>query len=103
MLQQDEPGDYVIATGESHSVREFLDEAFGYLDLDWSQYVAVDPRYYRPTEVDVLRGDASKARQKLNWQPKIRFRELVRMMVGADLESESAMLPAAAARHKNTP
>jgi GDPmannose 4,6-dehydratase len=85
MLQQDEPDDYVIATGETHSVREFLDEAFGRLDLDWKQFVEIDPRYFRPAEVDLLIGDASKARRKLGWEPKITFKELVRTMVDADL------------------
>ncbi len=85
MLQQDEPDDYVIATGETHSVREFLDEAFGHLGLDWNQYVEIDPRYFRPAEVDLLIGDSSKARQKLGWEPKITFKELARMMVDADL------------------
>ncbi|HWQ34227.1 MAG TPA: GDP-mannose 4,6-dehydratase [Blastocatellia bacterium] len=85
MLQQDEPDDYVIATGETHSVREFLDEAFGYLDLDWHQYVEIDPRYYRPAEVDLLIGDASKARRKLGWEPKVSFRELVRLMIDSDM------------------
>ena len=85
MLQQDEPDDYVIATGETYSVRELLDEAFGYLDLDWERFVVVDPRYYRPAEVDLLVGDASKAHRKLGWQPKVKFRELVRIMVDADL------------------
>lgn len=85
MLQQDEPDDYVIATGETHSVREFLDEAFGYLDLDWQQYVEIDPRYYRPAEVDLLIGDASKARRKLGWEPKVSFRELVRLMIDSDM------------------
>jgi GDPmannose 4,6-dehydratase len=85
MLQQDEADDYVIATGETHSVREFLDEAFGRLDLDWKQFVEIDPRYFRPTEVDLLVGDASKARRKLGWEPKITFKELVRAMVDADL------------------
>jgi len=86
MLQQDEPADYVVATGETHSVRQFLDEAFSYAGLDWHNYVEIDPRYYRPVEVDVLRGDASKARQELGWQPKTRFGELVRLMVDADRE-----------------
>ncbi len=85
MLQQDEPGDYVVATGETHSIREFLDEAFGYLDLDWCDFVEIDPRYYRPAEVDVLLGDATKARNRLGWQPKVKFRELVRLMVDADV------------------
>jgi len=84
MLQQDAPDDYVIATGESHSVREFLDVAFGALGLDWKPYVEIDPRYFRPTEVDHLHGDASKARNKLGWKPKVGFRELVEMMVRAD-------------------
>jgi len=86
MLQQDEPDDYVIATGETHSVREFLDEVFGLLDLDWQPYVEIDPRYYRPTEVDLLLGDPSKAREKLGWQPRVTFKELARIMVEADLE-----------------
>ncbi|MCD6307840.1 MAG: GDP-mannose 4,6-dehydratase [Candidatus Latescibacteria bacterium] len=85
MLQQDAPGDYVAATGETHSVREFLDEAFGHLDLDWRDHVKVDSRYYRPAEVDILVGDASKARRDLGWEPKVSFRELVRMMVDADM------------------
>ncbi len=85
MLQQDEPDDYVIATGETHSVREFLDEAFGYLNLDWKEFVEIDSRYFRPAEVDLLVGDASKARRKLGWEPKTTFKELVRLMVDADL------------------
>lgn len=86
MLQQDEPDDYVVATGESHSVREFLDEAFGLLDLNWREYVVIDPRYFRPTEVEHLQGDATKAREKLGWRPRVPFKELVRMMVEHDLE-----------------
>ena len=86
MLQQPEPDDYVIATGESHSVREFLEEAFSYAGLDWRDYVEIDPRYFRPTEVDYLLGDASKAREKLGWRPRVTFKELVRMMVDHDLE-----------------
>jgi len=89
MLQQEQPDDYVIATGETHSVRDFLDEAFGYVKLDWKKFVEIDPRYYRPTEVDVLLGDASKARQKLGWRPKVGFKDLVRMMVEADLQGET--------------
>lgn len=85
MLQQDQPDDYVIATGETHSVRELLDEAFSHLDIDWQQHVEVDPRYFRPAEVDLLIGDATKARQKLGWQPEITFKELVKKMVDADL------------------
>jgi GDPmannose 4,6-dehydratase len=86
MLQQDKPDDYVIATGETHSVREFLDEVFGYLDLDWQKYVEIDPRYYRPTEVDFLLGDSSKARKVLKWKPKVTFKELTRMMADADMK-----------------
>jgi GDPmannose 4,6-dehydratase len=88
MLQQDRPDDYVIATGETHSVREFLDEAFGHLDLDWKKYVEVDPRYFRPTEVDLLLGDASKAKKILGWKPRVLFKDLVKLMVDADMESE---------------
>jgi len=88
MLQQDKPDDYVIATGETHSVREFLDEAFGHLDLDWKKYVEIDPRYFRPTEVDLLLGDASKARKTLGWKPRVLFKDLVRLMVDADMEAE---------------
>ena len=89
MLQQDEPDDFVIATGETHSVREFLDEAFGHLDLDWKKHVEIDPRYFRPTEVDLLLGDASKAKRILGWKPKVHFKELVKLMVDADLEAET--------------
>lgn len=85
MMQQEEPEDFVIATGETHSVREFLDEAFGHLDLDWNKYVEIDPRYFRPAEVDLLIGDATKARQKLDWEPKVSFKELVTMMVESDV------------------
>ncbi len=86
MMQQDEPDDYVIATGEAHSVREFLDEAFNHLDLDWHDFVEIDPRYFRPTEVDLLVGDSSKAREKLGWEPKVTFKELAHMMVDSDVE-----------------
>jgi GDPmannose 4,6-dehydratase len=85
MLQQDEPDDYVIATGETHSVREFLEEAFSYVGLDWQKHVKVDQRYFRPSEVDLLIGDASKAKRRLGWQPKVGFRDLVRLMVDADV------------------
>ena len=87
MLQQDEPDDYVIATGESHSVREFLEEAFSYQGLNWKDYVEIDPRYFRPTDVGYLEGDASKARKRLKWQPKVHFKELVKLMVNADLQA----------------
>jgi GDPmannose 4,6-dehydratase len=86
MLQADRPDDYVIATGETHSIREFLDLAFGALDMDWKQFVEIDPRYFRPAEVDLLQGDASKARKVLGWEPKVSFPELVSMMVNHDLE-----------------
>jgi len=86
MLQQDEPDDYVIATGETHSVREFTERVFGKLDLDSERHVATDPRYFRPTEVDVLLGDATKAQKALNWQPKVNFDQLIDMMITADLE-----------------
>ena len=84
MLQQETPDDYVIATGEAHSVREALEVAFGTLGLDYKKYVEIDPRYYRPTEVDHLCGDASKAKNKLGWTPKVRFKELIEMMVKSD-------------------
>ncbi len=86
MLQQDAPEDFVIATGESHSVREFCELAFERVGLDWERYVEVDPRYYRPSEVDHLRGDASKAKRLLGWEPRTRFRELVELMVDADVQ-----------------
>ena len=88
MMQQEKAEDYVIATGETHSVREFLDEAFGRMDMDWKKYVEIDPRYYRPAEVDLLLGDASKAEKNLNWKPKVQFKELVHMMVDADVKKE---------------
>jgi GDPmannose 4,6-dehydratase len=86
IIQADEPDDFVIATGESHSVRDFLDQSFGYLDLDWKEYVEIDPKYYRPAEVDVLMGDASKARRILGWEPTISFNEMVTLMVDNDLK-----------------
>ena len=86
MLQQDEPGDYVIGTGEAHSVREFVELAFENADLDWKQYVEIDPHYFRPAEVDFLLADAGKARRVLGWEPTVTFRELVRIMVEADLK-----------------
>jgi len=85
MLQQDQPDDYVIATGETHSVEEFLTEAFSHLDLDWHDYVELDPKYLRPAEVDLLIGDASKAKRELGWEPKVSFKELVQLMVDADV------------------
>lgn len=85
MLQQDEPDEYVVATGVTHSVREFCEIAFGHVDLDYTEHVVLDPRFVRPAEVDVLRGDASKARRILGWEPHTSFRELVEMMVDADI------------------
>jgi GDPmannose 4,6-dehydratase len=87
ILQQDEPGDYVIATGETHSVREFCEEAFGCVGLDWKDFVKVDAKYFRPAEVDVLLGDPAKARRELGWTPKVTFKQLAKLMVEADLES----------------
>jgi GDPmannose 4,6-dehydratase len=84
MLQQEKPDDLVIATGETHSVREFLDEVFGQLDLDWKKHVQVDPRYFRPAEVDLLLGDSSKARNALGWKPTITFKALAKLMTDAD-------------------
>jgi GDPmannose 4,6-dehydratase len=86
IMSADGPDDYVIATGETHSVREFLEESFSYLDLDWKQYVEIDASYFRPAEVDLLVGDASKARRELGWEPKVDFHELVKLMVDHDLE-----------------
>lgn len=93
MLQQDQPDDYVIATNETHSIREFLDIAFGYVNLDWHDYVEFDPRYLRPAEVDLLIGDSSKARTQLGWQPSVTFAELVELMVAADLEALAISSP----------
>jgi GDPmannose 4,6-dehydratase len=93
ILQQDESNDFVLATGETHSVREFVEEAFTHVDLDWKEYVKHDPRYERPAEVDLLIGDASKAKKFLGWEPKVRFKELVRIMVDADMELLSRETP----------
>jgi GDPmannose 4,6-dehydratase len=86
MLQQDQPHDIVIGTGEAHTVREFVDEAFSYVDLDYQDYVKIDPRYFRPTEVDYLEADATKAKEVLGWEPKVKYHDLVRIMMDADLE-----------------
>jgi GDPmannose 4,6-dehydratase len=91
MLQQDRPDDYVVATGETHSVREFLDEAFMHVGLDWKNHAEIDSRYFRPLEAEFLQGDASKAKKKLNWEPKIKFKELVKIMVDADLRNLQEM------------
>ncbi|HEY7534043.1 MAG TPA: GDP-mannose 4,6-dehydratase [Nitrospiraceae bacterium] len=92
MLQADQPEDFVIATGETHTVRELLDLAFSRLQLDWEKFVKIDPKYYRPTEVDLLIGDASKAKKVLGWEPKVRFEELVSMMVDQDVAMERERL-----------
>lgn len=93
MLQQEIPEDFVIGTGEAHSVREFLDEAFGYLNMDWNEYVRIDPRYFRPTEVDHLMADPTKAQKVLGWEPRVYFKDLVRIMVDADLELQGMDSP----------
>jgi GDPmannose 4,6-dehydratase len=92
MLQTEVPTDYVIATGETHTVQEMLELAFDRLKLDWKKHVKIDPKYFRPTEVDLLIGDASKAKKELGWQPKIKFQELIAMMVDADLAVEKEKL-----------
>jgi len=99
MLQQDEPDDYVVATGETHSVKEFLDVAFKYVNLNWEDYVEFDPRYLRPAEVDILIGDPTKAKEKLGWQPSVTFEELVHLMLDADLEAVG--VPLAEGRNGN--
>ena len=87
ILQQDQPDDYVVGTGEAHSVQDFVEEAFSYAGLDWQEYVEVDPRYFRPTEVDALMADATKAREVLGWEPKVNFNELIAIMIDADMEA----------------
>jgi len=86
MLQQKQPNDYVIATGETHSVKEFLDAAFDYVNIDWKKHVEIDKNYFRPTEVDYLLGDCSKAKKDLKWKPRVKFKQLVRMMVDSDMK-----------------
>ena len=93
MLQQDEPEDFVIGTGESHSVQEFLEEAFTYAGVEWQQHVSIDPRYFRPTEVEYLLADSTKARHDLGWSPRVTFPELVRIMVDFDLEAGGLSSP----------
>jgi GDPmannose 4,6-dehydratase len=100
MLQAPQPGDYVVATGESHSVREFLDVAGVYAGLDWTKHVETDPRYFRPSEVDHLCGDSSKARRELGWRPKVEFRELVRLMIEHDLDLAQQERTLAEAGHR---
>ncbi len=103
MLQQNQPDDYVIATGETHPVQEFVEKAFSLLGLDWQEHVEVDPRYFRPTEVDVLQGDASKAREKLGWKPSVTFAQLVEIMVNEDLQLAKEEQAAAQVRGRQTP
>ena len=98
MLQQPQPNDYVVATGETHTVREFLDAAFGHVGLDWRRHVKIDPRYYRPTEVDLLIGDPTKAQRQLGWKPTVDFHRLAIMMVEADLEVERLKLQGTASK-----
>ena len=88
MLQQEKPDDYVIATGETHSVREFVEESFGYAGLDWKKHVVIDEKYFRPAEVDLLLGDPAKAKKVLGWEPKVGFKALVKLMVDADMEGQ---------------
>jgi GDPmannose 4,6-dehydratase len=101
MVQADEPDDFVIATGEAHSVREFLDAAFGRAGLDWEPHVEVDPRYFRPSEVDELLGDASRARAAIGWEPRVRFEELVRIMVDADVAALEDQLAGKVTRYSH--
>lgn len=86
MLQQEKPQDFVISTGETHSVKEFLEEAFGLVGLNWKKYVEIDPKYFRPTEVDILKGDSAKARRILGWKPEVKFKDLVKLMLASDLK-----------------
>jgi GDPmannose 4,6-dehydratase len=93
MVQQDHPDDYVVATGETHSVQEFVEAAFAHADLDWKEFLKYDARYERPAEVDLLIGDASKAKRQLGWEPKVRFKDLVQIMVDADLAALAHKAP----------
>ncbi len=102
MMQLDGPDDFVIATGETHSVREFLETAFEFAGLDWEKYVEIDPRYFRPTEVDYLQGDASKAERVLGWRPKVKFHDLVKLMVDADSKLLEDQLSGQLVRHAST-
>ena len=105
MLQQKEASDFVVATGETYSVRQFLDEVFGLLGLDWNKYVEVDPRYFRPAEVDLLLGDPKKAREELNWRPRVNFKGLAKMMVDGDwaLARGNGPWPTMTAGHRKWP
>ena len=99
MLQLDSPDDFVVATGETHSVREFLETAFGHVGLDWEKYVEIDPQYFRPTEVDYLQGDASKAERVFGWRPKVKFHDLAKLMVDADIKLLEDQLSGHLVRH----
>lgn len=99
MLQEEAPADLVFGTGETHLVREFVEEVFGYVNLDWRDYVEVDHRYYRPTEIPLLLADPLEARRRLGWEPRVKFRELVRIMVDADLEAAGLAAPGEGARY----
>jgi len=101
IMNAEEADDYVVATGETHSVREFLEKTFGYLDLDWEKYVEIDPRYFRPAEVDLLLGDASKVREKLGWQPKVTFDDLVKLMTDHNLQLAQQEAEARELKHKS--
>jgi len=103
MLQQEQPDDYVIATGETYLIKEFLDIAFKYVDLDWHEYVEFDSRYLRPAEVDLLIGDPTKAKEKLEWQPTVTFKELVQLMVNADLINLGLSTPDGSNENDNIP
>ena len=93
ILQHEKPDDFVIGTGETHSIKEFLDEAFGYLNMDWKDYVEIDPRYFRPTEVEYLKADYSKAKKEIGWTPRITFKDLVKVMVDYDLKIQNLPSP----------
>ncbi len=99
MLQQDKPDDYVISTGETYSVKQFVEETFGYLGLDWKKHIEIDPKYFRPTEVELLIGDSSKAHKKLGWKPKVDFKGLVKLMVDADVADLKAKIEGRPAAH----
>ena len=103
MMQLDEPDDFVVATGETHTVREFAQTAFDYVGLDWEKYVEIDPKYFRPNEVDILQGDASKAERMFGWRPRVKFSELVKLMVDADTKLLADQIDGRLARQKSSP
>jgi len=103
MMQLDEPDDFVVATGETHTVREFAQTAFDYVGLDWEKYVEIDPKYFRPNEVDILQGDASKAERMFGWRPRVKFSELVKLMVDADTKLLADQIEGRLARQKSSP